>query len=264
VTTPALENDRADRDAVGRRLVWSDEFDGPAGAPPDPSVWAHEVGDGSANGIPGWGNSELQHYTAGTENAALDGRGNLVITARRLPGTGRAPSEYTSARLVTKGRLDFTHGQIETRAHVPRGAGLWPAFWALGTSIDQVGWPACGEIDVMEHVAREPRRVFGALHGPGYSGDDGFVGSVELPVDVGDDFHVFAIDWEPGLIVWSLDGQPYHRASPAGVAPRSWVFEQPFYLLLNLAVGGTFGGDVPDSTSFPQALCVDYVRAFGR
>jgi beta-glucanase (GH16 family) len=262
VSARPLEDDRAHPEAVGRRLVWSDEFDGPAGTPADPSVWSHELGDGSANGIPGWGNSELQHYTPGTENAALDGRGNLVITARRLPGTSRAPSEYTSARLVTKGRLDFTHGRIETRAHVPRGAGLWPAFWALGASIDRVGWPACGEIDVMEHVGREPRRLYAAVHGPGYSGDDGYVGSIQLAVDVADDYHVFAVEWQPGLIVWYLDGEPYHRVSPRDLARHSWVFEHPFYLLLNLAVGGTFGGDVPDGTVFPQELVVDYVRVF--
>jgi beta-glucanase (GH16 family) len=260
VTAPARRPDEADREAAGWRLVWSDEFDGPAGAPADPSVWTHELGDGSANGIPGWGNHELQHYTAGTDNAALDGHGSLVITARRLPGTG--PGEYTSARLVTKDKLAFAHGRIEARARVPRGAGLWPAFWALGTSIDQVGWPVCGEIDVLEYVGREPRRVYGAVHGPGYSGDDGVVGSVELAVDVADDDHVFAVDWEPGLIVWSLDGTPYHHVSSRDVAPREWVFEQPFYLLLNLAVGGTFGGDVPNSTTFPQALRVDYVRVF--
>jgi beta-glucanase (GH16 family) len=238
------------------RLVWSDEFDGPAGAPPDPSFWTHELGDGSASGIPGWGNDELQHYTDATDNAALDGRGHLVVTARR---NGRG---YTSARLVTKDKLAVAYGRLEARIRVPRGAGLWPAFWALGTDLDEAGWPGAGEIDVMEHVGRDPRRVFGALHGPGYSGEDGFVGSVELPNDVADDFHVFSVDWEPGLIVWSVDDTAYHRATPADVAPSPWVFEHPFSLLLNVAVGGTFGGPVADGTSFPQAMHVDYVRVF--
>ena len=241
---------------TARRLVWSDEFDGPAGAPPDPAFWQHELGDGSANGIPGWGNGELQHYTSAPENAALDGHGNLVVTARR---NARG---YSSARLVTKGTLAVGHGRIEARIRVPRGAGVWPAFWALGTGIDAVGWPAAGEIDVMEHVGREPRRVYGALHGPGYSGDDGFVGSVELPEDVADGFHVFAVEREPGQIVWSVDGAPYLRARPEDLAPSDWVFEGPFYLLLNLAVGGTFGGTVGEETSFPQAMHVDYVRVF--
>lgn len=267
MTSRALEDERRGDERGGWRLGWSDEFDGPAGAPVDPSVWAHEVGDGSASGIPGWGNRELQHYTAGTENAALDGSGNLVITARRLPDADRPPCshgrcEYSSARLITKGALAFTHGRIEARARVPRGIGLWPAFWALGTSIDRVGWPASGEIDIMEYVGREPRRIFAAIHGPGYAGDDGLVGTLDLPVDVADDYHVYAVEWEPELIVWSFDGKPYHRATPRDVAPNAWVFEQPFYLLLNLAVGGTFGGEVAESTPFPQALRVDYVRVF--
>jgi beta-glucanase (GH16 family) len=256
MTSHALEDARPGSESVDWQLAWSDEFNGPAGAPADASAWTHQLGDGSADGIPGWGNDELQHYTAEAENAALDGRGNLVITARRTPGG------YTSARLVTKGALEFEHGRIEARARVPRGVGLWPAFWALGTSIDRVGWPACGEIDIMEHVGREPRRVYAALHGPGYSGEGGFVGSLALPVDLADDYHVFGIEWAPGRVVWRLDGNPYHRAVRSDVAPNPWVFEQPFFLLLNLAVGGTFGGDVAADTTFPQALRVDYVRVF--
>ena len=239
-----------------RRLVWSDEFDGPAGTPPDPAVWSHELGDGSAKGIPGWGNDELQHYTAEPANAALDGHGSLVLTARRNA------SGYSSARLVTKDRLTVGYGRVEARIRVPRGVGVWPAFWALGAGIDALGWPGAGEIDVMEHVGREPRRVYGALHGPGYSGEDGYVGSVELADDVAGDFHVFGVDREPGLIVWSLDGAPYLRATPEDLAPAPWVFEEPFYLLLNLAVGGTFGGPVGAETSFPQAMHVDYVRVY--
>jgi beta-glucanase (GH16 family) len=253
VTLEALDS----REAADWQLAWSDEFNGPAGTPVDSSTWTHQLGDGSDYGIPGWGNEELQSYTAELENAALDGRGNLVVTARRSPD-----GAYTSARLITKGSVELTHGRIEARALVPRGAGLWPAFWALGTSIDEVGWPACGEIDFMEHVGREPRRIFGALHGPGYSGDGGLAASVDLPKDVADDYHVFGVEWEPGRIVWCLDGKPYHHATPQAVAPNAWPFEQPFYLLLNLAVGGTFGGEVAEETSFPQALRVDYVRVF--
>jgi beta-glucanase (GH16 family) len=238
------------------RLAWSDEFDGPAGAPADPATWTHQLGDGSAHGIPGWGNGELQHYTNGTENAALDGAGNLVVTARRS-GSG-----YTSARLVTKGKLELAFGRIEARIQVPRGAGIWPAFWALGTNIDTVAWPGCGEIDVMEHVGREPRRVYGTIHGPGYSGSSGFGAVLDLDADVADGFHVFAVDWEPGRLCWSLDGVPYHEAGPEDVAPSPWVFDHPFYLLLNVAVGGTFGGPVGERTTFPQAMTVDYVRVY--
>jgi beta-glucanase (GH16 family) len=238
------------------RLAWSDEFDGPAGAPVDPASWTHQLGDGSAHGIPGWGNRELQRYTDSTENAALDGEGNLVITARE------SRSGYASARIVTKGKLEVVYGRIEARLRVPRGAGLWPAFWALGTDIDTVAWPQCGEIDVMEHVGREPRRVYGTIHGPGYSGSSGFGTVVDLAVDVADDFHVFAVDWEPGQLRWSLDGVPYHEAGPQDVAPSAWVFDHPFYLVLNVAVGGTFGGPVAEETAFPQALTVDYVRVY--
>ena len=242
------------------KLAWRDEFNGRAGEPPEPSVWSHELGDGSAQGNPGWGNNELQWYTDEAQNAAVDGRGNLVITARR-PSNGGRPA-YTSARLVTKGRLELTHGRIEARIRVPRGSGLWPAFWALGANIDEVGWPTAGEIDVMEHVGREPRRVYGALHGPGYSGSAGIARTLDLSDDVAAGYHVFAVDWMPSLIAWSVDGVEYHRATPDDVAPNAWVFDHPFYLLLNVAVGGNLGGDVAPETAFPQAMLVDYVRVF--
>ena len=246
---------RAERLEESPGLVWSDEFDGPAGTPPDARFWTHELGDGADYGIPGWGNGELQVYTASTANAAHDGRGNLAITARREGGG------FTSARLVTKGKLEVGYGRIEARVRVPRGAGLWPAVWALGADIDETPWPACGEIDVMEHVCREPRRMFGTIHGPGYSGDGGHVATIDLPRDVADEFHVVAVDWAPGLLEWSLDGREFHRATPADVA-GSWVFDHPFYLLLNLAVGGTFGGPLAEDTAFPQAFLVDYVRVY--
>jgi beta-glucanase (GH16 family) len=248
--------------ARGGRLIWSDEFDAPEGAPADPSIWTHELGDGSLVGNPGWGNSELQHYTDEPDNVAHDGRGNLVITARRTAANGR--TGYTSARLVTKGKLELTHGWIETRVRVPRGAGLWPAVWALGAAIDGTSWPACGEIDVMEHVGREPRRVYGTIHGPGYSGDGGVSGTLEVPEDLADDFHLFAVDWRPGSIDWYLDGERYHHAARTGVSPHAWVFEGPFFLLLNLAVGGTFGGPVDGRTAFPAEMLVDYVRVYER
>ena len=242
---------------MARRLVWHDEFDGPAGAPAS-SVWSYDLGDGSAHGNPGWGNGELQHYTDGNENAALDGYGNLVITARRVDGG------YTSARLITKGALELQYGRIEARIRVPRGAGLWPAFWALGANMDKIGWPACGEIDVMEHVGREPRRVYGALHGPGYSGGAGIAQTLDLLEDVAADYHVFAVDWEPDSIAWSVEGREYHRVRRDDVEPNPWVFDRPFFLLLNIAVGGTLGGEVSEETVFPQEMRVDYVRVYER
>jgi beta-glucanase (GH16 family) len=242
--------------APSATLVWSDEFDGPAGSPPDPATWTHELGDGSAHGIPGWGNGELQAYTDDPANAALDGEGSLVLTARR------SSDGFTSARLRTKGRLELLYGRIEARLRVPRGAGTWPAFWALGAGIDVVPWPACGEIDVMEHAGREPRRVYGTIHGPGYSGPGCYGRFLDLDADLADDFHVFAVDWAPRRLVWSCDGIPYHEAAPEDVAPADWVFQRPFFLLLNLAVGGTFGGPVDPAPGWAPSLLVDDVRAY--
>jgi beta-glucanase (GH16 family) len=244
----------------GWRLVWQDEFDGAAGTPPDPSRWGYELGDGSAYGIPGWGNDELQHYTESTENAALDGDGNLAITARD-DGDGDG---YTSARLLTRNSFTFTYGRIETRVRVPRGPGLWPAAWTLGANIAEAGWPECGEIDVMEHVCREPRSIFGTIHGPGYSGGEGYGRKIELPQDVADDFHVFRVDWDADSLEWSCDGDTYLRATPQDLAPNRWVFDHPFFVLLNLAVGGNFGGELSAETELPQTYLVDYVRIFER
>ena len=245
--------------ARDRKLLWVDDFDGPAGAQPDPAFWTHELGDGTEQGIPGWGNGELQRYTADRPNSALDGRGNLAVTARR-DESGRGA--YTSARLITRGAVEVRYGRLEARVRVPRGAGLWPAFWALGADIGEAGWPACGEIDVMEHVGRQPRRVYGAIHGPGYSGDAGLARTHHLTTDVAEDFHVFAVEWAPAELVWSVDRLDYHRATPADVAPRAWAFGHPFYLLLNLAVGGGLGGEVADETAFPAQMLVDYVRVY--
>jgi beta-glucanase (GH16 family) len=238
-----------------RRPVWSDEFDGPAGSPPDPSRWGFELGDGSAYDNPGWGNDELQWYTDSVANAFHDGSGHLVIRALE------EGDRYTSARLITKGKVELGFGRIETKALVPRGAGTWPAVWALGTDIDSAPWPACGEIDILEHVGREPRAVFGSVHGPGYSGESGATGKTLLEEDVADDFRVFAVDWEPRRIEWSVDGRVYHAATPEDV-PGEWAVDHPVYLIVNVAVGGNFGGPVGPETAFPQDLLVDYVRSY--
>jgi beta-glucanase (GH16 family) len=249
------------------KLVWSDEFNGTAGTAPDPATWGNEVGDGTAYGIPGWGNDELEYYTPGGGNAALDGSGNLAITTRQADGTLSCyygPCEYTSARLLTKQRLEVAYGRIETRVKVPTGAGLWPAFWMLGTNIDQVGWPQTGEIDIMEHVGRLPNEIFGTLHGPGYSGGQSYGQSVDLGVPVAAGFHTFAVEWQPDRITWLLDDEPYFTASASDpfLAGKAWVFNHPFYLLLNVAVGGNFGGAVGPETTFPQTTLVDYVRVY--
>ncbi len=249
------------------KLVWSDEFNEKAMTAPNPSIWGREIGDGTANGIPGWGNSELEYYTDGTDNAATDGKGNLRITVKEANGAYLCyygPCEYTSARLLTKERFEVAYGRVEARVKVPVGAGLWPAFWMLGTDIDQVGWPQTGEIDIMEHVGRLPTQVFGTLHGPGYSGGESYGAAYDLGVPVADDFHVFAVEWQPDRITWTLDGMPFFTATPEDdfLAGKQWVFNHPFYMLLNVAVGGNFGGAVGEETTFPQTTLVDYVRLY--
>ncbi|WP_353081654.1 choice-of-anchor Q domain-containing protein, partial [Tessaracoccus lapidicaptus] len=198
---------------------------------------------------------------------ATDGEGNLVITTRETdPETAQqcyyGPCLYTSARLVTQDKAEFQYGRIESRAQVPSGSGLWPAVWALGSDINRNPWPASGEIDIMENVGRNPNTVFGTIHGPGYSGGQSFGGTYDFDVPVADDFHTFAVEWAPGEITWTVDGIEFHDAAPADVDPNQWVFEHPFFLIMNTAVGGNFGGTVGENTTFPQTLKVDYVRVY--
>jgi beta-glucanase (GH16 family) len=264
----SLDNNQA---AIGApsnwKLVWSDEFNSRAGTAPNPSVWGREVGDGTVNGIPGWGNSELEYYTDGTNNVATDGSGNLNITTRRADSSllcYYGPCEYTSARLLTKNRFEVAYGRIEARIKVPQGAGLWPAFWMLGTDIDQVNWPQTGEIDIMEFVGRLPNQVFGTLHGPGYSGGQSYGKVYDLGQPVPNAYHVYAVEWQPDKIVWTIDGIPYFTATPNDpfLQGKQWVFNHPFFILMNVAVGGNFGGAVGPDTTFPQRMSVDYVRLF--
>lgn len=241
--------------------MWSDEFDGPAGAPASPRTWRPETGGH------GWGNSELQYYTDGTANAALDGAGNLAITVRRhdprLAGTRYGGREYTSARLISKSLRSFRYGLIEARVKLPRGRGIWPAFWLLGEDIDQAGWPRCGEIDVMENFGVNPAVVAGTVHGPGYSGAGGITASLDAGAPLCDDFHMYAADWEPGRIRWYADGTLYHTVTPADLHGRPWVFDHDFYLLINVAVGGRPSVPPDESVAFPQAMLVDYIRVHG-
>jgi beta-glucanase (GH16 family) len=266
ITALLLDNRVPDPGPGAWDLVWTDEFDGPAGAPPDPANWTHEIGDGTLNGIPGWGNQELQYYTAGSQNAAADGDGSLVITVREADGSLQCyygPCEYTSARLLTSRKAEFAYGRIEARIQVPSGGpGLWPAYWSLGTDIGQVGWPQTGEIDMMEYVSRLPEEIFGTIHGPGYSGGQSFGGTYTFDQPVSGAYHTFAIQWQPDRIEWTVDGILYHTAEPADVAPNQWVFNDPIFLIFNMAVGGNFGGPVSPDTTFPQEMRIDYVRVY--
>ncbi|MCP3139308.1 glycoside hydrolase family 16 protein [Pyxidicoccus xibeiensis] len=238
-------------------LVWQDEFDGPAGMPPSAERWSHDVGG------EGWGNEQLEYDTARTENAALDGDGNLVITARKERYGGR---DYTSARIKTQGKFERTYGRFEARLQQPVGRGLWPAFWLLGSDITTVGWPDCGEIDIMEYRGQLPSITTGALHGPGYSGGDSLHGQVVISgTRLNEDFHVYAVEWEPDRIRWMVDGNVFFEATPASLpAGKRWVFDHPHFIILNLAVGGGFVGPVDRTTVFPQQLKVDYVRVYAK
>jgi beta-glucanase (GH16 family) len=234
-------------------LLAADEFDGPAGSAPNPGIWRYDLGAG------GWGNAELQTYTDSRRNAALDGAGNLVITAQR-----EADGSYSSARLKTESTYSAQYGRIEARIRIPRGQGIWPAFWMLGADIAQVGWPACGEIDVMENVGYEPAIVHGTVHGPGYSGAQGISAAYQHPSGAAfaDDFHVYGVDWRPGSITWTVDGVAYRTVTRADVGSDPWVFDKPFFVILNVAVGGTWPGSPDATTRFPQQMIVDWLRVY--
>lgn len=245
------------------RLVWSDEFDGAAGARVDAGKWVTETGGH------GWGNQELQYYTDRAVNALLSGDGHLVITARRETYTGPEGTtrQYTSARLKTQGRFEQAYGRFEARLQVPRGQGIWPAFWMLGADIGTVGWPRCGELDVMENIGKEPATVHGTLHGPGYSGGQGIGAAFSLPGGqrFADGFHDFAVEWDrdPAAIRWYVDGKLYQTRTPTDLpAGARWAFDHPFFLLLNVAVGGSWPGNPDATTELPQTMKVDYVRVF--
>ncbi|MBT8131293.1 MAG: glycoside hydrolase family 16 protein [Gammaproteobacteria bacterium] len=237
-------------------LVWADEFDG---STVDENKWEYMIGDGSNYGIPGWGNNELQYYRP--ENATV-ANGELTITAKQEFFGGRS---YTSARLRTLGRGDWQYGRMEMRAKLPEGQGLWPAFWMLSSTNLYGGWAATGEIDIMESLGQQPERIYGTIHYGGEFPENTFSGaSTFLPAGSADEFHEYAIEWEEGEIRWYVDGQLYSTKTNwySTAAPYPAPFDQPFHLLLNVAVGGNFPGNPDASTVFPQQLVVDYVRVY--
>lgn len=208
----------------------------------------------------GWGNHELETYTEGTKNAFLDGKGHLVIRAEK-----DAAGRFSSARMKTQGKFAFTYGRAAARMKLPRGQGMWPAFWMLGADIEKVHWPGCGEVDVMESLGREPSTVHGTVHGPGYSGAHGISAKYVLPgtPKLADKFHVYAVDWRPGSLAFSIDRHVYATVTPASLPHGAkWVYDHPFFLLVNLAVGGAWPGNPDALTVFPQELVVDWVRVY--
>jgi beta-glucanase (GH16 family) len=242
------------------KLVWSDEFNGPNGSAVDATQWVTETGGG-------WGNNELQYYTGRIENASQQ-NGNLVIHVLQEKYTGGdgVSRNYTSARLKTQGKFSQAYGRFEARIKIPRGQGIWPAFWMLGNDIGKPSWPDCGEIDIMENIGKEPSTVHGTIHGPGYSGANGIGAPYTLPGDqrFADDFHIFAVEWEPSAIRFYVDDHLYSTRTPDLPRGTKWVYDHPFFLLLNVAVGGRWPGNPDATTIFPQAMLVDYVRVYAR
>jgi beta-glucanase (GH16 family) len=242
-------------------LAWSDEFNGPDGSSPDSNNWTYDIGG------KGWGNHELESYTNRKENTRIE-KGNLLITAQRESFTGSdgVTRDYTSARLKTQNLFTLTYGRFEARIKIPEGQGIWPAFWMLGQDISSAGWPKCGEIDIMENVGKEPGTIHGSLHGPStIAPTSDLTSTLTLPAgqNFAADFHLYAVEWEPDTVRFYVDSDLYatFRSSdwPAG---GKWVFDHPFFIILNLAVGGDWPGNPNAYTKFPQTMLVDYVRVY--
>ncbi len=227
------------------QLVWQDEFD--VDGTIDGTKWTYDLGAG------GWGNNELQSYTNDTGNVEVT-NGNLMITAKKDP--------FTSARIKTQGLFSQAYGRFEARIKMPWGPGIWPAFWLLGENIDTVGWPQCGEIDVMEYRGQEPNIIHGSVHGPGYSAGEAITkgyGFENSRYDL--DFHVFAIEWGADYVDYYVDETLYQRITPDDVTGE-WVYDHPFFIILNVAVGGDYVGFPTDDTPFPQTMFIDWVRVY--
>jgi beta-glucanase (GH16 family) len=233
-------------------LIWEDDFNGASGSGIDASKWVYDVGGH------GWGNNEHQYYTSGTNNCYIQ-NGNLIIEAKKEDFEGKP---YTSARIKTKDTFEFQYGKVEMRAKLPYGQGIWPAFWMLGADIDQVGWPKCGEIDIMEFIGKDPQKIYGTLHGPDYSGADAIGNSLSLEFEPKSGYHLYSVEWSENKIEWFVDGQKYHTVTTENTGGNPWVFNKKFFLLLNLAVGGNWPGYPDDTTVFPQKYFIDYVRVY--
>jgi beta-glucanase (GH16 family) len=244
--------------------TWADEFNGAAQELPDAKWWTLDLGNEDSGG---WGNRELQFYTGDVENVSLDGQGRLLIVAQSSDDGSRScwnglPCPWTSARITTQDTVALRYGWAEARIRLPNGRGLWSAFWMLGVGDEP--WPGNGEIDVMESLGHDLATVYGTAHLPGYANDGGIGGEYTLDRMDADDFHTFAVDKQPGSITWYVDGAPYHTITRETLPDDAqWVFDRPFYLLLNLAVGGDWPGSPDATTGFPATMTVDYIRLYG-
>jgi beta-glucanase (GH16 family) len=215
----------------------------------------------------GFGNRELQYYTGRSSNIALDGAGHLVITALRARYTGHdlVTCDYTAAAIQTKGLFQVMYGRLEARIEIPQGRGLWPAFWAVGGDVDSVGWPRSGEIDMMENLGNDPFTIYGSIHGPqpGLANGYGISARKRSTESLSSGFHVYGVTWSPDKLVFTLDGVPYATDTPSTLSHgHQWVFNHPFFLILNLAVGGNWPGPPDASTPFPARMLVDWVRVY--
>lgn len=234
----------------GWELVWQDEFDGDE---VNRENWAFDLGRGSG----GWGNNESQWYTERPENVRIED-GILIIEAREEEFIR---SDYTSTRMKTEGLHSWTYGRFQARIQIPTGQGIWPAFWLLGA--EGGTWPNNGEIDVMENIGREPNTVHGTIHGPGYSGGSGVGNPYTQAAPFADDFHIYTVEWEPETIRWYVDDALTFTVSADDV-PGAWVYDHPFFIIMNVAVGGSWPGYPDETTTFPQQMKVDYVRVYQR
>ena len=248
-------------------LVWSDEFDGPAGGRIDTSKWRYDLGDGCQSGNCGWGNREKEYYTSDPENISLNGAGQLQIVARVAPAgltCYYGPCKYTSAKITTRGNVLASPGRVEARIKLSEGQGLWPAFWMLGSNFPNTPWPQCGELDIMENHGSDMAATSSAIHGPGYSGNTPFVHSYRVGgATFAEEFHTFAVKWDANDVQFFVDDKLHYQVSRSDVARYgNYVFDQPFFMILNLAVGGNFDGDPKSDTIFPATMLVDYVRVY--
>ena len=236
-------------------LTWSDEFTGDKGTLPDNTKWTFDIGVGNN----GWGNSELQYYTNRPTNVQLNGEGQLLIIAKRETFSG---SGYTSARIKTQGLFSQTYGRFEARIKTPTGPGIWPAFWLLGDNINEVSWPQCGEIDIMEQRGQQSAITHGSIHGPGYFGANAKTKGYGLMNGRFDlDYHLYAIEWGEDYIDYLIDDFLYQRIESKDL-PGEWVFNKPFFIILNIAVGGNYVGYPTSATPFPQSMYIDYVKVY--
>jgi beta-glucanase (GH16 family) len=249
--------------------VWSDEFDGPAGARADSTKWNYNTQDGCNNGNCGWGNNEKEYYSDAPENIALNGEGQLMIVARIAPpglSCYYGPCRYTSAKITTKGKMLAAPGRVEARIKLALGQGLWPAFWMLGQGDPTLSWPACGELDIMENKGSQPITTSSAVHGPGYSGNTPFAHANSLTRGtISDDFHIFAVEWDSLHVRFYVDDIPHYQVTRDEIEHfGKSILNQPFFVILNLAVGGHFDGDPQSDAIFPATMLVDYVRVYVR